>query len=249
MILRLSPFPTCRSGTVRSGDVGTDMLIPAERKSVGQVPLLPAQVTPGANGMPAGYGYAGTPGTPGTPLGGASSRRAAAGPSRLHNVAYASPAHGTPGAHGIGTPGQPGAGGQAAPNLAFLQQQQQQMQQAQLRIAQAQAHQLAQQQLASQAQLAQLQAQQQHGGAGAHPGMGGGAMGAHGVGHLGAGIGVKRKRGDEDVKRGHDEVETEAEGEDLTPYCFCHRPSFGEVRSTSAVRLEVAAVSTAVIKL
>ncbi|GAA6008995.1 uncharacterized protein JCM10292_001751 [Rhodotorula paludigena] len=209
------------------GGPGTPGGYQDKRKSVGQVPLLPAQVTPGANGMPAGYVYAGTPGTPGTPLGGASSRRATAGPSRLHNVAYASPAPGTPGAHGIGTPGQPGAGGQAAPNLAFLQQQQQ-MQQAQLRIAQAQAHQLAQQQLASQAQLAQLQAQQ-HGGVGAHAEMGGGAMGAHGVGHLGAGIGVKRKRGDEDVKRGHDEVETEAEGEDLTPYCFCHRPSFGEM--------------------
>ena len=265
----------------------------AERKaSAGQVPLLPAQMTPGPNGLPSGFAFANSPNgsAPGTPLGassggGGARRGGGVGPSRLANVAYASPGPGTPqgglGGHHApagGAPhGHPHAhhaqqqqqqqqqhlahgqhgqqqqqhgGGGAPPNLAFLQQQQQ-MQQQQLRIAQQQAQHLAQQQLASQAQMAQLQAAQQHGGLGGGPGgAGGGGAGGAGQGgmshqmaqhgaalaaHLaatgGGGGGNKRKRGDEE-RKAVEEVETEIEGEDLTPYCFCQRPSFGEVRSS-----------------
>ncbi|GAA6047882.1 Chromatin modification-related protein [Rhodotorula toruloides] len=172
----------------------------------GQIPLLPAQMTPGA---PSGYPFtAQTPGTPGTPLGSSSAANRRAGPSRLQNVAYASPAPGTP--HGLPPHAQQQQQQQQQPNLAFLQQQQQ-MQANQLRIAQAQAQALAQQQFSTQAQFAQLQAQAQAQQAQQHAG------GAN-----------KRKRGEED-RRGHEEVEGEAEGEDMTPYCFCHRPSFGEM--------------------
>lgn len=186
--------------------------LPVERKVSGAVPLLPAQVTPGHNGLPAGYNYAGTPGTPGTPVGGASANRRA-GPSRLQNVAYASP--GVP-----GTP-QPGVPLQSAASAAFLQQQQQ-MQAQQLRIAaHAQAQAAAQQQYATQQQLAQLQAAQQ-----AH----------HQAQAAAVQAGNKRKREQDDAgRRAQDEYEGEAEGEDLTPYCFCHRPSFGEVRPVESL--------------
>ncbi|GAA6002604.1 hypothetical protein JCM10207_007586 [Rhodosporidiobolus poonsookiae] len=173
-----------------------------------QVPLLPAQLQAAQPAMSPGYAYAQSPGagTPGTPMGGAASRRA--GPSRLQNVAYASPAPGTPQA----ALQQQQQQQQQQPNLAFLQQQQQ-MQQAQLRIAQAQAQaqqqQLAHQQLLANQQLLQAQAQ-------AHAQ----AQAAH--------AGNKRKRQDDDGK-GREEESVEAEGEDLTPYCFCQRPSFGEM--------------------
>jgi len=221
----------------------------AERKaSAGQVPLLPAQLTPGSNGLPNSYPFPGAPGTPGTPIGANAARRGGGvGPSRLANVAYASPAPGTPqsvapapGGHHGQHHGQQGQ----QPNLAFLQQQQQ-MQQAQLRLAQQQAQHLAQQQLASQAQMAQLQAAQAHGGGGA-----GGMshqMAQHGAAlaaHLAA-SGNKRKRGDEDSRKATEEVEGEVEGEDLTPYCFCQRPSFGEVRSRIFFAVRVLACSVA----
>lgn len=165
-------------------------------------------MTPGQNGLPAGYGYPGTPGTPGTPLGSAGGSRRA-GPSRLQNVAYASP----------GVPGTPQPGGGQTPqgaNHAFMQQQQQ-MQAAQLRIAQAQAQAQAhaQQQYANHQQLAQYQAAQQA---------------QTQAQSQAAQAGNKRKRDQEaGGKPAQDEYEGEAEGEDLTPYCFCHRPSFGEV--------------------
>lgn len=62
-----------------------------------------------------------------------------------------------------------------------------------------------------------MQAQQMaamNGGAGGHP------------------HGNKRKRQDRDEDDSMSvsvEGEAEQEGEDMTPYCFCHRPSFGEV--------------------
>ncbi|GAA6051913.1 hypothetical protein JCM3770_006572 [Rhodotorula araucariae] len=240
---------------VAYGTPGTPGYVDKRKSSVGQVPLLPAQLTPGAGELAQAYPFAGAA-APTTPqLGGASqARRGGVGPSRLANVAYASPAPGTPQAL---APAQvPHAQqlhqAQQQPNLAFLQQQQQ-MQQAQLRIAQQQAQQLAQQQLASQAQMAQLHAAQQGlaahhggaGGAGAHSyghGQGHG-HGQHGHGQHGMGgaaalaahlAGQKRKRGDEDQEQHHqrkaaEEVEVEVEGEDLTPYCFCQRPSFGEM--------------------
>ncbi|GAA5861390.1 hypothetical protein JCM3774_000233 [Rhodotorula dairenensis] len=195
-----NPYPT--AGLAQAGTpAGAD-----KRKIPGAVPLLPAQMTPGHNGLPAGYNYAGTPGTPGTPTGGASANRRA-GPSRLQNVAYASP--GVP-----GTP-QPGVPPQSAASAAFLQQQQQ-MQAQQLRIAaHAQAQAAAQQQYATQQQFAQLQAAQQ-----AH----------HQAQAAAVQAGNKRKREQDDAgRRAQDEYEGEAEGEDLTPYCFCHRPSFGEM--------------------
>ncbi|GAA5837308.1 hypothetical protein JCM9279_005648 [Rhodotorula babjevae] len=265
------------------GAPGTPGYADKRKASAGQVPLLPAQMTPNQNGLPAGYAFANSPGgsAPGTPLGaagggGGARRGGGVGPSRLANVAYASPGPGTPqglGGHhaqggGAGQHGHPhghhaqqqqqqqqhlqhGQHGQqhggAPPNLAFLQQQQQ-MQQQQLRIAQQQAQHLAQQQLASQAQMAQLQAAQQHGalsGGGAGGAGGGGGGGAGGMSHQmaqhgaalaahlaatggGGGGSNKRKRGDEERKV-VEEVETEIEGEDLTPYCFCQRPSFGEM--------------------
>ncbi|TNY21685.1 hypothetical protein DMC30DRAFT_394429 [Rhodotorula diobovata] len=214
------------------GTPGTPGYADKRKASAGQVPLLPAQLTPGSNGLPNSYPFPGAPGTPGTPIGANAARRGGGvGPSRLANVAYASPAPGTPqsvapapGGHHGQHHGQQGQ----QPNLAFLQQQQQ-MQQAQLRLAQQQAQHLAQQQLASQAQMAQLQAAQAHGGGGA-----GGMshqMAQHGAAlaaHLAA-SGNKRKRGDEDSRKATEEVEGEVEGEDLTPYCFCQRPSFGEM--------------------
>ncbi|GAA5901682.1 hypothetical protein JCM8208_001577 [Rhodotorula glutinis] len=264
------------------GTPGTPGYADKRKTSAGQVPLLPAQMKPNPTGLAnGGYAFANSPGggaTPGTPLGasgGGGARRGGggAGPSRLANVAYASPGPGTPhglGGHhaqgGAGQHGHPhahhqqqqqqqqhlghgqhggGAHGQQGqpPNLAFLQQQQQ-MQQQQLRIAQQQAQHLAQQQLASQAQMAQLQAAQQRGGLGGGGGAGGGGasgmsqqMAQHGAAlaaHLaatgggGGGGSNKRKRGDEERKV-VEEVETEIEGEDLTPYCFCQRPSFGEM--------------------
>lgn len=195
-----NPYPT--AGIAQLGTPGGM----DKRKIPGAVPLLPAQMTPGQNGLPAGYNYAGTPGTPGTPIGGASANRRA-GPSRLQNVAYASP--GTP-----GTP-QPGVPQHSATTAAFLQQQQQ-MQAQQLRIAaHAQAQAAAQQQYATQQQIAQLQAAQQ-----AH----------HQAQAAAVQAGNKRKREQDDGgRRAQDEYEGEAEGEDLTPYCFCHRPSFGEM--------------------
>ncbi|GAA5991339.1 hypothetical protein JCM11641_004804 [Rhodosporidiobolus odoratus] len=164
-----------------------------------QVPLLPAQLASAQSGLPSGYQFAQTPGVapPGTPLAAAGSRRA--GPSRLQNVAYASPAP-------MGTPGAP----QPQPNhLAFLQQQQQ-MQQMQQRFAHAQAQALQQQAQQQQQQI--LQAQQAQAQAVAQ------AQG--------------RKRKQEDDSRAgsvREEESVEAEGEDLTPYCFCQRPSFGEM--------------------
>ncbi|KPV78172.1 uncharacterized protein RHOBADRAFT_10950 [Rhodotorula graminis WP1] len=58
----------------------------------------------------------------------------------------------------------------------------------------------------------------------------GAALAAHlaATGGGGGGGSNKRKRGDEERKV-VEEVETEIEGEDLTPYCFCQRPSFGEM--------------------
>ncbi|GAA5827134.1 hypothetical protein JCM11251_001131 [Rhodosporidiobolus azoricus] len=187
-----------------------------------QVPLLPAQLASAQSGMPS-YQFVGTPGaaTPGTPAGGASSRRA--GPSRLQNVAYAP-----------GTPVTPSAAQQQQqqPNLAFLQQQQQ-MQQAQLRIAQAQAAALAQHQMANQQQMlqaahqaqaaAQAQAQAQAQAAAQHA-----AQQAHHAAAQ-AGGGHKRKRGEEEAKSQREEESADVEGEDATPYCFCQRPSFGEM--------------------
>ncbi|GAA6010132.1 hypothetical protein JCM11491_005355 [Sporobolomyces phaffii] len=164
-----------------------------------QIAALPAQM--------AQYGatpYAmGSPG-PGTPIGAAASRRGGA-PSRLQNVAY-----GPPG----GSPqlGQLGQNGQA--NLALLaqqqQHQQQQMHQHQMRLA-LQAQALSAQQAANQSQqLAQLQQQQLH-------------QQQQQQQH-----GNKRKRQEEQSPAPTIEEEN-GEAEDLTPYCFCHRPSFGEM--------------------
>ena len=96
------------------------------------------------------------------------------------------------------------------------------MQAQQLRIAaHAQAQAAAQQQYATQQQIAQLQAAQQ-----AH----------HQAQAAAVQAGNKRKREQDDggSRRAQDEYEGEAEGEDLTPYCFCQRPSFGEVRRTAS---------------
>lgn len=78
-----------------------------------------------------------------------------------------------------------------------------------MRLA-AQAQALAAQQMASQQHIQAMQS-----GHGHH----GGAGSGHG--------GQKRKRHDEEESA--DTGEEGAEGEDMTPYCFCHRPSFGEV--------------------
>ncbi|GAA5877254.1 hypothetical protein JCM16303_006215 [Sporobolomyces ruberrimus] len=164
-----------------------------------QLAALPAQMA--QYGQPNPYGM-GSP-APGTPLGSSASRRGA--PSRLQNVAY-----GTPGA----PPqlGQLGQNGQA--NLALLaqqqQHQQQQMHQHQMRLA-LQAQALSAQQAANQnQQLQQMQQQQmQH-----HQ-----QQQQHGN---------KRKRQEEQSPAPTIEEES-GEAEDLTPYCFCHRPSFGEM--------------------
>ncbi|GAA5923041.1 uncharacterized protein JCM15063_003508 [Sporobolomyces koalae] len=121
-------------------------------------------------------------------------------PSRLQNVAY-----GTPGASpGLGQMGQ-------NPNLALLaqqQQQQHQMHQHQMRLAM-QAQALSAQQAVNQnQQLQQLQQQQLHQQQQQH--------------------GNKRKRQEEQSPAPTIEEES-GEAEDLTPYCFCHRPSFGEM--------------------
>jgi len=144
----------------------------------------------------------GSPAGPGTPLG-APTGRGRGAPSRLQNVAY-----GAPGS----SPqlGQLGQNGQS--NLALLaqqqQQQQHQMQQHQMRLA-VQAQALAAQQAANQhQQLQQFQHQQQ--------------LAQQQQNN-------KRKRQEEQSPAPTIEEEN-GEAEDLTPYCFCHRPSFGEVR-------------------
>lgn len=43
----------------------------------------------------------------------------------------------------------------------------------------------------------------------------------------------QKRRKHDDGPEAEEEGEEGADGEDLTPYCFCHRPSFGEVRSPS----------------
>ncbi|GAA5950267.1 hypothetical protein JCM10213_003859 [Rhodosporidiobolus nylandii] len=178
-----------------SGAAGTPM----------QVPLLPAQLASAQPGMPQGY-FAQTPGggAAGTPMPGGSSRRA--GPSRLQNLAYASPGPaGSPGGHHLPSAAQQHAAQQQQQQLLGFQQQQQQMQQAQLRLAQQQAH----------AQAMQLQNQQQ-------------MMQQAQAQAAAQAAGNKRKRQEEEQK-GREEESAEVEGEDLTPYCFCQRPSFGEM--------------------
>ncbi|GAA6059361.1 hypothetical protein JCM10212_003259 [Sporobolomyces blumeae] len=165
----------------------------------GQVSLLPAQIAAGYGGPGSPYGL-GTPG-PQTPLGASGSRRAA--PSRLQNIAYGAP--------GAGTPQGMGQQGQGQPNLALLaqqQQQQQQYQQHQMRLA-VQAQALAAQQAANQhQQLQQLQQQQQ----------------------LAQQQQQQNKRKRQEEQSPAPTIEEEGgEAEDLTPYCFCHRPSFGEM--------------------
>ncbi|GAA5985230.1 hypothetical protein JCM5350_004280 [Sporobolomyces pararoseus] len=146
------------------------------------------------------YGM-GSPG-PGTPLAASASRRG--GPSRLQNVAYGSPAANPQLA-------QMGQNGQS--NLALLaqqqQHQQQQMHQHQMRLA-LQAQALSAQQAANQnQQLQQLQQQQLQQQQQQHHGN-------------------KRKRQEEQSPAPTVEEEN-GEAEDMTPYCFCHRPSFGEM--------------------
>ncbi|GAA5855043.1 hypothetical protein JCM8547_002358 [Rhodosporidiobolus lusitaniae] len=206
-----------------------------------QVPLLPAQLAAQGNlpGSAGGYPFAQTPGaqTPGTPIGGAASSRRA-GPSRLQNIAYASPAPpGTPQALQQQLAAQQAhlqqqqqhqqQQQQQQPNLAFMQQQQHLQQQQQL-LARAQAQALAQHQMQNQQQMMQAAeaqqrlAQQQQQQLQQQQAMQAQQAAAHAAGN-------KRKRQEEDKASAREEESVEAEGEDATPYCFCQRPSFGEM--------------------
>ncbi|GAA5895870.1 hypothetical protein JCM5296_006689 [Sporobolomyces johnsonii] len=183
-----------------------------------QVPLLPAQMASAHAGLPQAYSYVqsgpGSP-APSTPLGAAGSSRRA-GPSRLQNVAYAS----TPGGPGSPQPlgGQHPQSAQQQPNLAFIAQQQQ-LQQQQIRLA-VQAQALAAQQAANQHHVQQLQQMQGH-----QQQL---QQQQQQQQHQQQQQANKRKRQEEQSPQPTPEEEG-GEAEDLTPYCFCHRPSFGEM--------------------
>ncbi|ORY90188.1 hypothetical protein BCR35DRAFT_328824 [Leucosporidium creatinivorum] len=179
--------------------------------------IAPPQSSPPIAGYPYSPSASGS-GTPLAPTPGGSSNRVAR-PSRLQTVTtYPNSAPGTS-SHSGGHPTGGGGGGGGTPaQAAQLQQQQlaqhQHLQQQQMRLA-AQAQALAAQQMANQQQMQAMQSgHAHHGGAGS-----GGGGGGHG--------GQKRKRHDEEESA--DTGEEGGEGEDMTPYCFCHRPSFGEM--------------------
>lgn len=107
----------------------------------------------------------------------------------------------------------PQGNGQHSPHNAnqLAQQQHQHLQQAQqIQLQQQQQQQMLRQQ---QQQLLQQQQQQQH---------------SH---HQAHSNGTKQRRRNTEGEAEEEADEGEADGEDQTPYCFCQRPSFGEVRS------------------